>query len=202
MSGKWKYFVKKYQNFCIVSGIAGFLLAPFLWPFFLAILVNTLSLTVPVLLVYLLVCHLKKKPQEVKGETLAEHKERDKPKATVTEEVPKKKDAPIYQKAKQQIEKAIETEKKTETILDVPQEQWNEADIAAKNGILEKEEKNFFVFRRNWRQKVSIRFLLGKTDYVLSEQRKDFAELLQFGISRQIKEYSSKRSWKKKAVTL
>ena len=89
MSGKWKYFVKKYQNFCIVSGIAGFLLAPFLWPFFLAILVNTLSLTVPVLLVYLLVCHLKKKPQEVKGETLAEHKERDKPKATVTEEVPK-----------------------------------------------------------------------------------------------------------------
>ena len=49
MSGKWKYFVKKYQNFCIVSGIAGFLLAPFLWPFFLAILVNTLSLTVPVI---------------------------------------------------------------------------------------------------------------------------------------------------------
>lgn len=146
MSGKWKYFVKKYQNFCIVSGIAGFLLAPFLWPFFLAILVNTLSLTVPVLLVYLLVCHLKKKPQEVKGETLAEHKERDKPKATVTEEVPKKKDAPIYQKAKQQIEKAIETEKNPETIPDVPQEQWNEADIAAKNGILEKEEKNFSYF--------------------------------------------------------
>ena len=34
------------------------------------------------------------------------------------------------------------------------------------------------------------------------QQRKDFAELLQFGIFRQIKEYSSKRSWKKKAVTL
>lgn len=48
MSSKWKYFVKKYQNFCIASGIVGFLLAPFLWPFFLAILVNTLSLTVPV----------------------------------------------------------------------------------------------------------------------------------------------------------
>ena len=37
MSSKWKYFVKKYQNFCIASGIVGFLLAPFLWPFFLAI---------------------------------------------------------------------------------------------------------------------------------------------------------------------
>ena len=200
MSGKWKYFVKKYQNFCIVSGIAGFLLAPFLWPFFLAILVNTLSLTVPVLLVYLLVCHLKKKPQEVKGETLAEHKERDKPKATVTEEVPKKKEAPIYQKAKQQIEKAIETEKKTETILDVPQEQWNEADIAAKKWYLGEGREKFLRISKKLAAEGIYSFSIG--NYVLSEQRKDFAELLQFGIFRQIKEYSSKRSWKKKAVTL
>ena len=197
MSGKWKYFVKKYQNFCIVSGIAGFLLAPFLWPFFLAILVNTLSLTVPGLLVYLLVCHLKKKPKEVKGETFTEHKERDKPKVTVTEEVPEKKEAPIYQKAKQQIEKAIETEKKTETILDVPQEQWNEADIAAKKWYLGEGREKFLRISKKLAAEG-----MGKTDYVLSEQRKDFAELLQFGIFRQIKEYSSKRSWKKKAVTL
>ena len=44
----------------------------------------------------------------MKGETLAEHKERDKPKATVTEEVPKRRKHPFIRKQKQQIEKAIE----------------------------------------------------------------------------------------------
>lgn len=72
MSSKWKYFVKKYQNFCIASGIVGFLLAPFLWPFFLAILVNTLSLTVPVLLVYLVIRQLKKRTEGAEKETFKE----------------------------------------------------------------------------------------------------------------------------------
>lgn len=174
MSGKWKYFVKKYQNFCIVSGIAGFLLAPFLWPFFLAILVNTLSLTVPVLLVYLLVCHLKKKPKEVKGETFTEHKERDKPKVTVTEEVPEKKEAPIYQKAKQQIEKAIETEKNPETIPDVRQEQWNEADIAAKKWYLGEGREKFFHISKKLEAKGIYSFSIGKDGLCTIRTEKGF----------------------------
>ena len=81
MSSKWKYFVKKYQNFCIASGIVGFLLAPFLWPFFLAILVNTLSLTLPVLLVYLVIRQLKKRPEGAEKETFKEVAENRKEKA-------------------------------------------------------------------------------------------------------------------------
>lgn len=61
---KIKYFINRYKHFCIVSGIAGFLMAPFLWPFFLAIIVNTISLSVPVLLVYFMVRQLRHKKQE------------------------------------------------------------------------------------------------------------------------------------------
>lgn len=128
----------------------------------------------PVLLVYLLVCHLKKKPQEVKGETLAEHKERDKPKATVTEEVPKKKEAPIYQKAKQQIEKAIETEKKTETILDVPQEQWNEADIAAKKWYLGEGREKFLRISKKLAAEGIYSFSIGKDGLCTIRTEKGF----------------------------
>ena len=120
MSGKWKCFMKKYQNLCIVSGIAGFLLAPFLWPFFLAILVNTLSLTVPVLLVYLLVCQLKKKQKEEKKEPPTECGEGEERKKTVPKKVQEKKETPIHQKPKQEIKKAVEMKKKEETIPDLP----------------------------------------------------------------------------------
>ena len=63
MEKKWKAFIMKYRDFCIVAGIVGFLLGPFLWPFFLAIILNTLSLTVPILLVYSLI----KQPWKRKG---------------------------------------------------------------------------------------------------------------------------------------
>ena len=63
MEKKWKAFIMKYRNFCIAAGIVGFLLGPFLWPFFLAIILNTLSLTVPILLVYSLI----KQPWKKKG---------------------------------------------------------------------------------------------------------------------------------------
>lgn len=63
MEKKWKAFIMKYRDFCIAAGIVGFLLGPFLWPFFLAIIFNTLSLTVPILLVYGLI----KQPWKKKG---------------------------------------------------------------------------------------------------------------------------------------
>ena len=63
MEKKWKAFIMKYRDFCIAAGIVGFLLGPFLWPFFLAIILNTLSLTVPILLVYSLI----KQPWKKKG---------------------------------------------------------------------------------------------------------------------------------------
>ena len=102
MSSKWKYFVKKYQNFCIASGIVGFLLAPFLWPFFLAILVNTLSLTVPVLLVYLVIRQLKKRPEGAEKETFKEVAENRKEKAEVPEEQSLKRAAPVVKAPKQE----------------------------------------------------------------------------------------------------
>ena len=125
MSSKWKYFFKKYQNFCIVSGIAGFLLAPFLWPFFLAILVNTLSLSVPVLLVYLMICRLKKNKQETKKETsTADTDSRKCQKSTTCEKNEKavvkndvKEETPIHIVPKQEPVVQVEKEKKADTVI-------------------------------------------------------------------------------------
>ena len=122
MSSKWKYFFKKYQNFCIVSGIAGFLLAPFLWPFFLAILVNTLSLSVPVLLVYLMICRLKKNKQEIKKETsTADTDSRKCQKSTTCEKAVVKnnvkEETPIHIVPKQEPVVQVEKEKKADTVI-------------------------------------------------------------------------------------
>lgn len=68
MEKKLKYLWNRYRNLCIVTGVAGFILAPFMWPLFLAIFANTLSLTVPVVMVYLLVKQPWKKKEEVKDE--------------------------------------------------------------------------------------------------------------------------------------
>lgn len=126
MSSKWKYFVKKYQNFCIASGIVGFLLAPFLWPFFLAILVNTLSLTVPVLLVYLVIRQLKKRPEGAE-------------KAEVPEEQSLKRAAPVVKAPKQEqtVKKKMEKERSPSV-----SEELNEAEKVARNWyIMEGREK-------------------------------------------------------------
>lgn len=85
MEKKWKGFITKYRDFCIVAGIVGFLLGPFLWPFFLAIILNTLSLTVPILLVYSLIKQPWKKKgtddgkKEKKAESESYKKETEKP---------------------------------------------------------------------------------------------------------------------------
>ena len=85
MEKKWKGFITKYRDFCIVAGIIGFLLGPFLWPFFLAIILNTLSLTVPILLVYSLIKQPWKKKgtddgkKEKKAESESYKKETEKP---------------------------------------------------------------------------------------------------------------------------
>lgn len=52
---KLKCWMERNKQMCVLTGIIGMLLAPFLWPFFLAIIFNSLTLAVPVLLVYLLV---------------------------------------------------------------------------------------------------------------------------------------------------
>lgn len=139
MSSKWKYFVKKYQNFCIASGIVGFLLAPFLWPFFLAILVNTLSLTVPVLLVYLVIRQLKKRPEGAEKETFKEVAENRKEKAEVPEEQSLKRAAPVVKAPKQEqtVKKKMEKERSPSV-----SEELNEAEKVARNWyIMEGREK-------------------------------------------------------------
>ena len=138
MSSKWKYFVKKYQNFCIASGIVGFLLAPFLWPFFLAILVNTLSLTVPVLLVYLVIRQLKR-PEGAEKETFKEVAENRKEKAEVPEEQSLKRAAPVVKAPKQEqtVKKKMEKERSPSV-----SEELNEAEKVARNWyIMEGREK-------------------------------------------------------------
>lgn len=52
---KFRCWMEKNKQLCVLTGIIGMLLAPFLWPFFLAIIFNSLTLAVPVLLGYLLV---------------------------------------------------------------------------------------------------------------------------------------------------
>ena len=174
MSGKWKCFMKKYQNLCIVSGIAGFLLAPFLWPFFLAILVNTLSLTVPVLLVYLLVCQLKKKQKEEKKEPPTECGEGEERKKTVPKKVQEKKETPIHQKPKQEIKKAVEMKKKEETIPDLPKKQLNEADIAAKNWYLREGRERFLHISRKLEAEGISSFSVGKDGLCTIRTEKGF----------------------------
>lgn len=48
---KW---IGKYKQLCVLTGIFGLLLSPFLWPFFLAIVFNSLTLLVPALLIWAL----------------------------------------------------------------------------------------------------------------------------------------------------
>lgn len=58
---KW---IEKYKQLCVMLGILGLLLSPFLWPFFLAILLNSLSLALPVLVVWIIVNWKKEKKNE------------------------------------------------------------------------------------------------------------------------------------------
>ena len=59
---KW---MEKNKKLCVATGIFGLLVSPFLWPFFLAILFQSLSLMMPVLLAWLLI----KQPWMGKEET-------------------------------------------------------------------------------------------------------------------------------------
>ena len=63
---------QKVSKFLYCFGDCRISVSPILWPFFLAILVNTLSLTVPVLLVYLVIRQLKKRPEGAEKETFKE----------------------------------------------------------------------------------------------------------------------------------
>ena len=55
-----KKWAEKYRQLCVLLGIFGLLLSPFLWPFFLAILLNSLSLAVPVLVVLAIVDYTRR----------------------------------------------------------------------------------------------------------------------------------------------
>ena len=61
-------WIVRYKKMLILMGAAGMMLAPFLWPFFLAILFQTFSLAVPILVVGFAVKKLRReKPDEQKG---------------------------------------------------------------------------------------------------------------------------------------
>ena len=49
---KW---MKKNKKLCVVTGLFGLLVSPFLWPFFLAIIFQSLSLAVPIILAWLFI---------------------------------------------------------------------------------------------------------------------------------------------------
>lgn len=199
MSSKWKYFVKKYQNFCIASGIVGFLLAPFLWPFFLAILVNTLSLTVPVLLVYLVIRQLKKRPEGAEKETFKEVAKNRKEKAEAPEEQSLKRAAPVVKAPKQEqtVKKKMEKERSPSV-----SEELNEAEKVATNWyIMEGREKFHHISMKLASEGVNS-FSIGKDGLCSIRTEKGFAELQQFGIFQLKKCWSSKKNWKKKGFTM
>lgn len=61
-------WIVRYKKMLILMGVAGMMLAPFLWPFFLAILFQAFSLAVPILVVGFAVKKLRReKPDEQKG---------------------------------------------------------------------------------------------------------------------------------------
>lgn len=49
---KW---MEQNKKLCVITGIFGLLVSPFLWPFFVAILFQSLSMMVPVLLAWILI---------------------------------------------------------------------------------------------------------------------------------------------------
>lgn len=78
-----KRLAEKYKQVCVILGLFGLLLSPFLWPFFLAIILNSLSLAVPVLVVYIIVDFVKKeKEHENKENRGQEYTENIPPNAT------------------------------------------------------------------------------------------------------------------------
>lgn len=59
-----KKWAEKYKQLCVMLGIFGLLLSPFLWPFFLAILLNSLSIALPVLVVWTIVEWTRKEKKD------------------------------------------------------------------------------------------------------------------------------------------
>lgn len=59
-----KKWAEKYKQLCVMLGIFGLLLSPFLWPFFLAILLNSLSIALPVLIVWTIVEWTRKEKKD------------------------------------------------------------------------------------------------------------------------------------------
>lgn len=50
-----EHWMKNNRKLCVVTGIFGLLVSPFLWPFFLAVIFQSLSLAVPIILAWLLI---------------------------------------------------------------------------------------------------------------------------------------------------
>lgn len=67
-----KQWMGTYKQLCVLLGIFGLLLSPFLWPFFLAIIFQSLTLAVPVLLVFFLKEHLWKEKRNDEKEQLSQ----------------------------------------------------------------------------------------------------------------------------------
>lgn len=73
---KVREWMVRYRQMLLLIGVAGMMLAPFLWPFFLAIVFQVLSLAVPVLIVGFAVKKLRKeKPNEQKEDQRDEDSE-------------------------------------------------------------------------------------------------------------------------------
>ena len=53
MDEKIERFIRRHKRMLVASGLIGFLITPFLWPFFLAIIFSTIRLAVPIFLILL-----------------------------------------------------------------------------------------------------------------------------------------------------
>lgn len=73
---KIKSWMEKHQAFCTATGIFGLLVSPFLWPVFLAVIFQSLSLAVPVILIMAL-WELFKNEEEEKHEKVSKRMQKE-----------------------------------------------------------------------------------------------------------------------------
>ncbi len=61
-----KQWVIRNKEMLLIAGVAGLMLSPFLWPFFLAVTVQTLGFVIPVLIIKAVIEKVKKEKQKEK----------------------------------------------------------------------------------------------------------------------------------------
>lgn len=72
-----KQWIGRYKEQLILAGVAGMVLSPFLWPFFLAVMLQTLGFVIPVLIVRAIIQKMRKDKRDEKKRIYEERYEKN-----------------------------------------------------------------------------------------------------------------------------